>query len=229
MKRILTILLAALMTAGTLAACSGGSDKTDAPVQQTTAATEAAATTTEAPTEPPREKTPDNLPNDLDFKGETINVMFPTSSNGDQTRVDWYDEDKGDVVSSAVYARRVSVEERLNLKYNVLYDEVNNKYLDRLRNDITSAGGAYDVVWGSQYQIAKLVVESMYKDMADAKYIDYAQPWWNTEYMDEITINGRRFLLEGDVTLSAFAYASCFYFNKTQFNTVTGEKADDLY
>lgn len=192
--------------------------------------TDASATSFEPETvELIRENTPDSLPDNLDFDGAKISIMFPESHGGSADQIDWVFEDDGDIVSSAIYNRQREVEERLNVKF-----EINNNYKviawkDVLKNSVLAGDGSFDIVYGPQADTDMLITENIYLDLADAKYIDYDQPWWNNDFMDEITIGGKRYLLAGDISLSMLSYMSCIYFNKEQFGKISGETPDDLY
>ncbi len=212
------------------AACSGG-DNGGGGAQSGAAVTEAGATvadTSAAVAETKREETRDTLP-ELNFNGLVVGVDFPESHGGKADQIDWALEDTGDVVSAAVYNRQVSVEDRLNVKFKIEWSQKVTAYENAVRTDVTSGTGTWDILYGPQSVAAKLVTEGIYLDMADAKYIDYDQPWWDGKVLDEMTVHGRRYMLTGDVSLSMLSYISCYYFNKDQWEAVTGKKDNDLY
>ena len=225
MKRVTALmLLAALILSA--ASCGG----TDAPA--TGDDTTAGDVTTAADTagEASRENTPDTLPADLDFGGTTINVFFPMSHGGEADQIDWVAEDDGEVVNSAVYNRQLKVEDRLNVKFVTHGTDLKAEgWANVLKAAVLAGDNAYDFVYGSQANTVPLVAEGIYMDLAKAKYIDYDQPWWNNNFMNEISIGGSRYLLAGDVSLSILSYMSCMYFNKPQFEKISGETSDDLY
>ncbi len=181
--------------------------------------------TTAAPDDPNADSRPDNL----DFGGITIKVLFPESHGGKADQIDWVDEDDGDLVNSALFARRTKVEERLKVKFEVDYSLGVNAWADPLKNSILADDKAWDVVWGNQSNTTALAVEGLYLDLSDANYLDFDKPWWNTGFMDEISIGKSRYFLAGDISLSMLSYMSCMYFHKDRFETISGETADDLY
>jgi len=231
MKKTLTLLLCALMLASSLASCGndsgaavndtavlGGNDTVNDTAAETTTAGEVA-----------REDTPDNLP-ELDFKGESIGIFFPESHGGTADQIDFVKEDDGDIVNSAVYERQVAVEERLGVKLEIKYDTAVKQVTETVRNEVLSGGDAYDIVYGPQSVSVPLIMESIYLDMSDSKYIDFDQPWWHNDLMDEMTVGRKRYVLAGDISLSVLNYTSCFYFNKPQFTAISGGQTDkDLY
>ncbi len=118
MKKILSLLLAALLTAGSLAACSESGENKDpaSPAADTPAADVQSPAETEAETEVDRAHVPDNLP-ELDFKGATtvIHSRGDTESVGEVAA----EELTGEAVSDSVYERNNMVSERLNVKIEV--------------------------------------------------------------------------------------------------------------
>ena len=76
-------------------------------------------------TENPAAEIKDNLPDDLDFKGETLNIV--------QRLVDisWpccsefiAETENGDIFNDTIYKRNRTVEERLNVKLNYMTEDV---------------------------------------------------------------------------------------------------------
>ena len=115
---VLPAVLVALLAIG----CADASDP------QTGAATEGGETTaaeTSSVTEDAsygRSGTRDNLPDTLDFGGETVRVLSRSADY--DTRIEFLAQDSsGDVVEDAVYRRNLQVMERLNLTMEVI--EVN--------------------------------------------------------------------------------------------------------
>lgn len=176
-----------------------------------------------------RADTPDSLPDALDFDQTVINVLFPESHGGSADQIDWVSEDDGEVVSSAIYQRTTAVEERLGVEFDVNYDYTVTEWPNILRSSIMAQDGSFDLVWGAQYETVPLAAEGMYLDLSDAEYIDYSQPWWNNEFMEEISVGDVRYLLAGDISLSMLSYMSCVYFGKERFEEISGETSDDLY
>ena len=116
MKKILSAVMAAALLASVITACG---EAADTPAAQGTSADGGAGDTNltaAEETEPSRENTPDNLPDDLDFGGATVNIIYMGSE--DSTHYDALGEASGDIVYDAVYNRNISVEERLNVKLN---------------------------------------------------------------------------------------------------------------
>ena len=143
--RVLAALSALLMTAS-FAACAGGGESTEttAPGAETTLPVE----TQPAETQPAVDENGfllDNLPADLDFGGEKINVYYwDTEFLRNELTADG---STADIVDVAVYQRNLSVEERLNIDMNYIAGDVAAEYfMPAVRDIIMSGSTELDVI-----------------------------------------------------------------------------------
>jgi len=219
-KRTLALILTVLLAA-TATSCGGSEASTD------TMGTDASGETTAAPAKDySREETSDNLP-ELNFQGESVRVYF--RGHNDVIKLEIVGEENGDVINDAVYARNRSVEERLNVKFDMIAgDSDHNKYMNNLKTVLMSGEDAYDIVSAAQWLALPQAMEGLYYDLSDAPYIDFDAPWWYEDYMAEIAVGGERYMLAGDISTTHIRYMSCMYVNKNIFADNFGN-ADDLY
>ena len=118
-RRILSLLLAALMLAGAVSCSGGGNGLTDDPAGKPEVTSDAGipAVTADDPEEPQgngRSEVKDSLPDDLDFGGATLH--FYTRGGDRDTLMEFEAEElNGEVVNDAVYARNLAAQERLNI------------------------------------------------------------------------------------------------------------------
>ena len=220
-KRTLALILTALLAASAVS-CGGG----DVPADTTTAADVSGETTAAPVKEVPREETPDNLPA-LDFKGASVRIHY--RGGDDVTKLEIVGEENGDVINDAVFARNRSVEERLNVKFDLIPgDSVHEKFMSNLKTVLMSGEDAYDIISAVQWRALPQAMEGLYYDHADAPYIDYDAPWSYEDYMAEIAVGDERFMLAGDISTTHIRYMSCLYVNKKIFTDNFGS-VDDLY
>ncbi len=174
-----------------------------------------------------RENTPDSLPT-LDFNEATVKIAY---RGDDNTRLlETEGEDSGDVVSDAVYRRNISVEERLNVKLEFIAGNSEHEaYMRDIRTTLMANDDSYDIIDSIQWRATPLAVEGYFKNLADAPYIDYSQPWWSNEYMNDIQVSAdTRYLLAGDISIWQLRNMSCMYFNKRLYENAFGDP-NDLY
>lgn len=226
MKKAVAILLALSILSFPLIFASCVGDGGDTGVSDTAAETSATEPIETEPAETAREDAKDSLP-ELDFDGAKLKVTYTDSHGGDADAINWTTEDTGDIVVTAQYERIRSVEERLNISFEIKKD-VFSKMAASIRENVLAGNDAYDIIDSTQSALAPLVTESLFVDLIDAKYLDWEQPWWANDYMDEMMIGNHRFFLLGDISLSMLSYMSCMYFNKDQFTKISGGETDDI-
>ena len=221
-KLTASLILISMLTA--LAACGqenisdgGGADTNEPDVT-----TQGSAETTYT-----RATMPDSLP-ELDFKDATVRIAY----RGDEVTSDMeiVGADTGDVVSDAVYNRNRKVEERLKVKFDFIAgQEAHESYMKDIRTTLMAGDDAYDIIDAVQWRATPLAVEGYFKNLADAPYLDYSQPWWSNDYMNDIQVSeDTRYLLSGDISVWQLRHMSCMYFNKKLYQNAFGDP-DELY
>jgi len=230
--RIASLLLAALM-ALPLAACSQ-----DKPADDTTAADPGTESTAPAETTVPEETTPaetarkdakDNLPADLNLGGMTVGVI----SRNAQYRgcdVDGGEDYASDTVYTAVHNRTRKVEDRLKFKMAVTEFSGNNTaFGDTMEKAVLAGDNEWQIIFATSNATAHKGRDYLFRDLANAKYIDYEQPWWWTGAMEDLSLNGKehRYLI-GDIASNNLYLSCAVFFNKEIYKDSNGNP-DDLY
>ncbi len=145
-------------------------------------------------------------------------------------REDFVGEDTGEVVSSAVYGRNLEVEEKFNIKFDLIATETSlSATAQPFVNAVSAGDHLYDIYNGTQCYTIRLYTKGYFTNMADDKYIDWDKPWWKVEYMDELQLGGTRFFLFSDATFGMLRNAGCVYFNKTIMNDTFHLSDEDIY
>ena len=166
-------------------------------------------------TEVLRENTPDTLPKDLNYTGETITVHI---RGDDASILEMNAELTGDVIEDAVYYRNQAVEERLNVKLETFVAEgweAYNTAVANLRGSIMAGDDTYDIIAGWSARIPQLSIEGLFVDLYDLDYLDLSQPWWVQTLITDLDIAGTLNFLTGDIALTLLKAAYVIYFNKT--------------
>lgn len=222
MKKLICALLLTTMLISAIS-CS------EKPASDNSSETTAQSQTEAAPeTEPLRENTPDNLPSDLDFEGTTINIIYFGSDNSHY--YDTVGESSGDIVYDAVYMRNVTVTDRLNCSINWIRGNGDwDGYPSQIQTAILANVPDYDIVFMENSRCFQQQLEGYWIDLLDAEYIDYDQPWWYTNLMNEAAIDtNKRFFVTGDFAMTTLFGASSVFFNKNMYTDTFGD-VNDLY
>jgi len=224
-KRTLAALLASLMLVPALAACSDNSADTP----DTSVAAEDTTTAETEPRETERHEIKDSLPNDLNFGGKTWTIYVSTTSAND-SYVAGNEEKEGDIVNDAVWERNLKVQERLSFKM----DPVGNAdtYKDnhtKVSALILAGDPTYDLIMGMQTSMPQLVPQKMFVNAFELKHIDFDQPWWINDYMNELALGSDyRYILVSDFNTHAISYIRTNFFNKKLYEDLYGDP-NELY
>lgn len=209
---ILTIVIALLLTA-----CGTQSDDNNVDIVTTNLDVETQVT------EQNRANTPDTLPDDLNFNGETINIYY--FGMDESHYYDAVGEMSGDIVYDAVYNRNLSVEERLNVKFNWIRGSDDwNTHPTNVSKAILADVQDYDIILEESSRAFQHSLQGFFIDLIDAPYIDYNQPWWYVDFMNEGSIDtAKRYFITGDFNVTALFGASAIYFNKSLYTNYFGD------
>ena len=225
-KRTLAVLLTSLMLIPTMAACS------DTPVETPDTTVPAETTTAPVETEPretERHEIKDDLPADLKLSGKTVNFFIATEAVYDNY-VMGNDEKKGDVINEAVVTRNTNVQEQLDFVFKA---SRNAETLDTVGPAVSSlimAGDStYDVFLAQQCRITGLVSQKLFYNAFDLKYVNFDQPWWLNNFMEEVTLGtSYRPLMVSDFNTGTIEAIRANIFNKDLYRDLYGDP-DELY
>ncbi len=208
MKKLATILLTAAMLTQ-LAAC-GTADNTP---------TETDAVT-EAVTEPVETRTPHTVPENTTFDGATFRAGFFGSSAWPYLY--FADEITGDNMNDAVYRREKIVEGILDVKID--YNEDDDVTFEGYTNLFKANDDVYQMLFLHRIShVSDLVINGYLYDSTNLPYVDFSNPWYNTEQIDALRMGEQIHYIVSDLVITDPA---CIFFNKKM---VTDNNLEDPY
>lgn len=201
-----TLLAAILCSAAACGDSGNASDSTGTSGADESVVTTAAVTG--------RESVSDNLPA-KDFGGAEFIIMDRTKYVYEFTA----DEENGDILNDAIHERNRAIEERFNVKIGTYtmdcdWGSGTTQFNSALRASIQAGDGAFDLVAGYAAAIPAVVSDGIFMNWNELEYNDFTKPWWSETVADELTINGKAYMMTGDLSLSLWQEMFCFYFNK---------------
>ena len=214
MKKLLCLLLAALMLFSMAACATGGDDPSGDETKDQ-------GTQNEGETADPNYTC--DLPSDLNYKDATIGLLFADVNNrGDEFGA----EELGHgVVSDAVYERNVAVQEMLGVVLEMYPETDVNSVMDL---DIQGGLGDYDLVANGTYMSVQPAMEGKYINLTPLENIDTTKHYWTQGYNDMVTFTDEnmQFLASGPIAISMFRLMYLTLYNKTLF---VDNQIPDLY
>ena len=138
---------------------------------------------------------------DVKFNGEDINIWQVTvATNAAEYFYDMNGDMTGDVISYEIFKRNAEVETYLNVNINFIDggSESSNAATD-CRPLLQSGSEEFDAYELIQWNGMGLVTEGWFKNLDDSNYLDFEGEWWSEDFMDAAKINGRNYVMAGDV------------------------------
>lgn len=216
MKKLLCLLLAALMVLGGMTACANNGDKGDETKGE-------AGTNAEAETGDPNYVC--ELPDNLNYNGDTVTILYSIHTGRDD---EIYAENLTQaIINDAVYERNEIVKNQLNIVF--AYETADDSELvTKLTTDVKGGSHAYDIIVNASHVSMTPAIDGNYLDLNKLEYIDTSKHYWTQGYNDMVTFTdeNRQFLASGPVALSMFRLMYLTIYNKTEFEA---QQEKDLY
>lgn len=210
--RIISAMLALLLTAAALASCSKDKEtnETDEETDGDTVAT------TAAETEP---RTWDDLETE-DLGGKNFVILTRSSENTTLWKpIEWYSDGFANAaVPDAVYRRNTMVQEKYNCTIQQVEDE---EYLSAAIADFMSQSNDYDVVvMPVIQQLSSMAVNGYLYDLNTVSSIRLNDTWWDQSTNDSLSLLGHYYTLSGDIDVIDNMSTWCVLFNKDMANVL---------
>ena len=225
MKRTLTLCMAAVLLTASLVACGGDEGSTVETAQGTgTAADTAVATETAEPA-----YTPETT--DMDGREFYILSKMEVDESGRWTAEDFkIEEADGDTVNDAIYERNQLLEEEFNCDIVNHFEAMGGLFSYTLYGTISklvqSGDTTYDFIMPPIQDCAKLAADGMLWDLTMFDTVNLDQPWWNQVFDEAISIGGKSYYANGDISLTFMRAAYAILFNK---NVLTNYDMESPY
>ncbi|MGM9624199.1 MAG: hypothetical protein ACI3XM_00700, partial [Eubacteriales bacterium] len=225
--RIASLLLSILTALPVIASCASETDGKDASGSTAPRNTETDTVETVDPND--RSQIKDSLPDNLDLGGKTYRIYCSISAKNEMY-FQGPQEQTGEIVDDAILARNAAVEDRMNITLvSDSYDDEWNTVNKSVSKLIMAGDDTYDLFMGQQAGVCQLITENCFVNAYDIGYLDFSQPWWNNNYMNELSLGtDYRFFLMGDYFIDALSNARVVYFNKAMYANYFDD-ADALY
>lgn len=220
-KRLLALILAALMTAPIISSCSNG-DGNDETAPESAAAVQAEASdAAEAETE---DTIYDDLPTGS-YDGHSFNMLNVVSN---YAYVLLTAEDiTGEPINDAVYNRNVAVGDKLNVSFSeniVGWDDI----ASAITNMVMSDEYAYDIVFDESQSCIKYPANKQVIDLYDVPKLNFEKPWWDAGAIDTLSIGDSLYMANGDLHLMYGESAWVLFLNKNMLDKLKLESPYEI-
>ena len=151
---------------------------------------------------------------ELDFGGKEFGIFIDKA--GAQYLIS--EEETGDLVGDAVFQRNLAIEDKFNLKFNMVEAEVNQP-CQEIKNFILADDKTYHMFINVQHNIMpQMILDGYFVDWNEMEYLDYTKPYWNSRVASDINFGGKVYTMGGDLNLTTYNWTNCIRFNKNLFD-----------
>ncbi len=214
-RKLLALSLAILMLVFAFIGCQEPKD--DNP-EQTTPSPEQSTTPEETTTSKPE-------PTFVDKKFNTTFTVFTRPANAESYPGTYIDTDDQitDVMSSAVYTRNITVEEKYGITIETIRKDTPYRELPK---HLEAGEVPYDIILDKRQYMPSLIRAGQLYDFNDLDHVDFSQSYWDANCIEGYEIDGKLFLMANDVSVSNISGVRFFYYNK---KLITDYNLEDPY
>lgn len=208
--RLLTLLLAGLLSVSLFASCN---KDTNTP-KDTGASDETQASNPDDGLYDEDGYLKDSLPETYNFNSE-----FKIYTWNEMKEWEWCEEQSATptTVEQVLWTREQNVEERFGVDIVRVYEDGSwtprTTFISKLSNSVLGNDHEYDLV-GQYTPCAGLAATSgLYENLADNAYIDFSKPWWPSSITETATIGDKLYFATGDITPTLVRNVQCMFVN----------------
>ncbi|MBO4795393.1 MAG: hypothetical protein J5547_04855 [Clostridia bacterium] len=216
MKRLIALILSVLMISLVFAACS----KTDPgqneskPASSGESADNSGAAEDSSAEEESEDPFEDGLP-EKNYGGREFRILQRTEFKYEFEN----DETVPEKVNQLVAERNRKVEDRFGVKI-VTVDQMgawgkHEDFMSFIRNSMVQEDPGYDIIAGYAAIMPSAIGDDLFRNWHDLDdWINFDKSWWSQDIVDELTVNGRLYLLTGDISMTFWDMMTGMFFNK---------------
>ena len=152
--------------------------------------------------------------------------VFRIAATGAEVITDESARNKGNLLVDAKFDRNQAVEDRFNVKVEVVYSSDYVTLNDYATKTILSGSDEFDLLIGQVLETANSVSKNLYLNWYDIEHIDFSKPWWFETTSTNLSYDDKAILAISHLNHSAVSGVYCLFFNK---NLAASYEMGDLY
>ena len=170
-----------------------------------------------------------DLPKSVDMDGKIFTMLTYTGWGGDTSASDIAGEElTGDPIHDAAYNRRVKLEQLFNCKIKVVNPVDHTETVTNYRTAILAGDTTYDFAITPCANFTSLLTGNFLTDFKELVHLDVDKPYWNKNFYDTMSLMGRSYALDGDISRRNLECVWIMAFNKEMIKDNGFESPYDL-
>ena len=132
----------------------------------------------------------------------------------------------GDLLDDSIYERNAVVSNDFDVEF-VVFNKSYDQVLLEMQRQVPSGLNDYNLYTGHKFAFNSCAQNNYCYDLSTIASIDLSQPWWDQNCVENLTIDGKTYLITGDIDPASMCISACFVYNKTLLNEL-GKSAAEL-
>jgi len=150
-----------------------------------------------------------NVPDDIDYNGETITIF---SNNYNDYCMALVEEQNGEILNDARYRMQQETEEKLHVKITeVGYGSTD--LINAVSNMVNAGDNGCDIACNLARYSVELMTKGIAYNMADYDYIDLNAEYWTPNINESSLLGNSVYYAATGFNLAMYTYTSCTIFN----------------
>ncbi|MBQ3064421.1 MAG: hypothetical protein IJC99_06450 [Clostridia bacterium] len=180
----------------------------------------------------------DSLPDDMDYDGDTVKVLYWTGSESvspEFVQEELVDDDR----LASIYKRNEAVQDRMNIELYMVAEpgdtDSMETFVKRVEDAKKAGTNEYDIVAAYSRSQGALLTKGLIQNLnaIEDSHLDLSKPWWPPRINDNLEIgkgdNAKLYYVSGDMAMTAIDNLHCVYFNKDLVDQKYAQKAKDYF
>ena len=124
-------------------------------------------------------------------------------------------EFNGEVLNDAAYERKLKMEQEYNMTITHIEDATIEGSVQRLKNSVLAADGAYDFALIRGRDFGSLLSSGVLLELNDMPYMNLDMPWWEKKSYDGWGIGKKHYGVNGSISVNEMLSVDILCFNKS--------------
>ena len=153
---------------------------------------------------------------DADFGGYEFRIACMEAAIGNTNRFMqeiYVESENGDVINDAVFKRNMAVEEALKIKI-VPVAYAGGEVGQKVKKAVSAGDDAFDAVSNYKNETVGQLTAGIFRDWNQIPVWDKTMPWWNSGWCENLMINGKLYILSGNILISDIDDTLAMVFSK---------------
>lgn len=161
---------------------------------------------------------------EIDLKNDEFTILNTAQTYGFYSTLD-FEAETGDTLDDEIYKRNRFVEEKFNMKINVVEDYELDQAAKALQTSVLAGDDTYDVAFIRDYYLSTAITENYLMNLDEIPELKLDEEWWDGTATENARIgkDGKALFAATDISLVDFEGTMVTFINEDMFEKLNLE------